>query len=79
MYNMLGHYISAAGTYTEDITGNVIVNRPDVTLKGMKIEYYLEDEVFPLSRGGIKYMTYNYDDAAWDAFVAEQGGTLNYK
>ena len=48
-------------------------------LKGMKIEYYLEDEVFPLSRGGVKYMTYNYDDAAWDAFVAEQGGTLNYK
>ena len=48
-------------------------------LKGMKIEYYVEDEVFPLSRGSVKYMTYNYDDAAWDAFVAEQGGTLNYK
>ena len=48
-------------------------------LKGMKINYYVEDEVFPLSRGGVKYMTYNYDDAAWDAFVAEQGGTLNYK
>ena len=48
-------------------------------LKGMKINYYIEDEVFPLSRGGVKYMTYNYDDAAWDAFVAEQGGTLNYK
>ena len=48
-------------------------------LKGMKINYYVEDEVFPLSRGGVKYMTYNYDDAAWDAFVTEQGGTLNYK
>ncbi|MBR2660192.1 MAG: hypothetical protein IKE15_02185 [Clostridia bacterium] len=48
-------------------------------LKGMKINYYVEDEVFPLSRGGIKYMTFNYDDAAWDTFVAEQGGTLNYK
>ena len=48
-------------------------------LKGMQIEYYIEDEVFPLSRGGVKYMTYNYDDAAWDAYVAEQGGTLNYK
>ncbi len=48
-------------------------------LKGMQIEYYLEDEVFPLRRGGIKYMTYNYTDAEWEAFVAEQGGTLNYK
>ncbi|MBQ7865856.1 MAG: hypothetical protein IJ350_05735 [Clostridia bacterium] len=49
------------------------------TLKGMQIEYFLEDEVFPLGRGGVKYMTYNYDDVEWDAFVAEQGGTLNYK
>ena len=48
-------------------------------LKGMQIEYFLEDEVFPMGRGGIKYMTYNYTDAEWDAFVAEQGGTLNYK
>ena len=49
------------------------------TLKGMQIEYFLEDEVFPMGRGGIKYMTYNMTDAEWDAFVAEQGGTLNYK
>ena len=49
------------------------------TLKGMQIEYFLEDEVFPLGRGGIKYMTYNMTDAEWDAFVVEQGGTLNYK
>lgn len=48
-------------------------------LKGMQIEYFLEDEVFPLGRGGVKYMTYNYTDAEWDAFVAEQGGVLNYK
>ena len=48
-------------------------------LKGMKIEYYTEDEVFPMGRGGVKYMTFNYTDAEWDAYVAEQGGTLNYK
>ncbi len=48
-------------------------------LKGMQIEYGLEDEVFPMGRGGIKYMTFNMTDAEWDAFVAEQGGTLNYK
>ena len=48
-------------------------------LKGMKVEYYTEDEVFPMGRGGVKYMTFNYTDAEWDAYVAEQGGTLNYK
>lgn len=48
-------------------------------MKSMKVEYFLEDEVFPLSRGGIEYMTYNYDDDEWAAFVTEQGGTLNYK
>ena len=48
-------------------------------LKGMQVEYYTEDEIFPLGRGGIRYMTYNYSDAEWEAFVAEQGGTLNYK
>ena len=32
-----------------------------------------------MGRGGVKYMTFNYTDAEWDAFVAEQGGTLNYK
>ena len=48
-------------------------------MKGMQIEYYTEDEIFPLSRGGIRFMTYNYTDAEWDAFVAGQGGTLNYK
>lgn len=28
--------------------------------------------------GGLRLMTYNYDDAEWYAFVKEQGGTLNY-
>ena len=51
----------------------------DALLKGMQVEYFLEDEIFPLSRGGLKYMQWNYTDAEWDAFVTEQGGTLNYK
>ena len=29
--------------------------------------------------GGIRHMTYNYTDAEWEAFVADQGGTLNYE
>ena len=47
-------------------------------LKGMQVEYHTEEEVFPMGFGGIQYMTYNYTDAEWDAYVAEQGGTLNY-
>ena len=31
-----------------------------------------------LGRGGMTYMTYNYDDAAWAAYVEAQGGTLQY-
>lgn len=49
------------------------------SLKGMQVEYYTEDEMFPMGRGGVKYMTYNYSDAEWAAYVASQGGTLNYK
>ena len=32
-----------------------------------------------LGYGGIKYMTYNFDDAAWEAEVDAQNGELNYK
>ncbi len=49
------------------------------SLKSMQVNFYTEDQIFPMGRGGIRYMTYEYDDAAWEAFVAEQGGTLNYK
>ena len=48
-------------------------------LKGMKIKYGTEEYVFGVGRGGVKYMTYNYNDAQWDEFVKAQGGTLNYK
>jgi hypothetical protein len=29
--------------------------------------------------GGVKYMTYNFDDAAWEAEIAKVNGQLNYK
>ena len=32
-----------------------------------------------MSYGGIKYMTYNFDDEAWAAEVAKYDGELNYK
>ena len=56
-----------------------LMNNATAALKGMQIEYYTEDEVFPMARGGLKYMTFNYSDEEWEAYVAEQGGTLNYK
>lgn len=49
------------------------------SMKGMKIKFGTEEYVFGIGRGGVKYMTYNYTDAEWNAFVTEQGGTLNYK
>ena len=48
-------------------------------LKGMQIKYGTENYVFGVGRGGLKYMTYNYSDAEWEAFVADKGGKLEYK
>lgn len=56
-----------------------IMDAGSAALKGMQIKYYTEDYIYGIGRGGIKYYQYNYTDAEWDAFVAAQGGTLNYK
>lgn len=41
--------------------------------------YYVIEEYNPiLGRGGIQYLRYNYDDAEWAAYVAENGGELTY-
>ena len=56
-----------------------LMNNAGAHLKGMQISYPTEEEVYPMSYGGIKYMTYEYTDAEWEAYVAQQGGTLNYK
>ena len=41
--------------------------------------YYVVEEYNPmLSRGGIAYLKYNYDDAEWAEFVSSQGGILQY-
>ena len=29
--------------------------------------------------GGIRYMTYDYDDEEWTDYIKEQGGILDYK
>lgn len=41
--------------------------------------YYVVEEYSPImSRGGIRYMKYNYNEADWAAYVASQGGELKY-
>ena len=39
--------------------------------------FYVIDEYNPiLGRGGIAYTRYNYDEAQWAAYIAENGGNL---
>ena len=41
--------------------------------------YYVVDEYNPImGRGGLAYTKYNYNEAEWAAFVAEQGGEVKY-
>ena len=43
-----------------------------------KIEYASRTYNTFMSYGGIKYMTYNYNDGDWAEFVNSQGGSINY-
>lgn len=41
--------------------------------------YYVSEDYNPImAYGGIAYMKYNYDDAAWAEYVSSQGGELKY-
>ena len=56
-----------------------LANSFSASLISYQVDYVTYEYNTFMSYGGIKYMTYNYDDAAWAAAVAEQGGQLNYK
>ncbi len=49
-----------------------------MALLSQKAFYVVEDYNSVMGRGGITYLRYNYNDAEWAAFVAEQGGELKY-
>lgn len=49
------------------------------SLRCMRIVYKTEDYILGPGRGGIQYYTYTHSDEEFAAFVAQQGGTLNYK
>jgi hypothetical protein len=53
-------------------------NDSSAALLGYQVEYGNQEYVYGVGRGGIKYMTYNYTDEEWTAYVAEQGGILTY-
>ena len=44
-----------------------------------QLNYYTTEYNIMYDFGGMELMNYNYTDAEWDAYVAEQGGTLSYE
>ena len=49
------------------------------SLLSYKADYYTMNYNIMYGFGGLELMTYNYTDAEWSVYVAEQGGQLNYK
>ena len=50
-----------------------------VSLNSKKIAYPTDEYNIMYGYGGIRYMTYKYDDAAWANYVSSVGGTINYE
>ena len=55
-----------------------IMDDSSAQLRGEQVGYYTEDYIFGMGFGGMKYMSYNYTDAEWDAYVAANNGELDY-
>lgn len=49
-----------------------------MSLLSQQVFFVVEDYNPILARGGIQYMKYNYNDAEWADYVAQQGGELTY-
>ncbi len=49
-----------------------------MALLSQQVYYVVEDYNPIMGRGGITYTRYNYNEADWAAYVAEQGGELKY-
>ena len=56
-----------------------ISNNFSASLLSYKVDYVTYEYNTFMGYGGIKYMTYNFDDAAWAAEVAKYNNELNYK
>ena len=49
------------------------------SLLSYKVDYITYEYNTFMGYGGLKYMSYNIDDAEWAAEVAKVGGELDYK
>ncbi len=56
-----------------------VANSFAASLLSYQVDYITYEYNTFMSYGGLKYMTYNYDDAQWAAEVAAQGGQIDYK
>ena len=56
-----------------------VFSRYSASLMGYKTDYISYEYNTFMGYGGIRYMSYNFDDAEWSAFVQSKGGELNYK
>ena len=56
-----------------------IQNYFSASLLSYKLDYVTYTYNTFMAYGGIKYATFNYDDAEWAAYVESQGNILNYK
>lgn len=66
------------GTVLQNYNFIPIMDDAGAQLRGRQIKYYTEEYIFGMGFGGLKYYTYEYSDAEWDAFVAENNGMLDY-
>ena len=49
------------------------------SLKGKRIQFYTEEYVYGVGRGGVTYMTYRMTDAEWNQYVSQNNGSIDYK
>lgn len=56
-----------------------VFSRYFASLMGYKVDYVSYEYNTFMGYGGIRYMTFNYDDTAWAEFVASNNNILNYK
>lgn len=56
-----------------------LANSFSASMLGYKVDYITYEYNTFMQYGGVRYMTYNFDDAAWAAEVAANNGELNYK
>jgi hypothetical protein len=56
-----------------------LANSFSASLMSYQTDYITYEYNTFMGYGGVKYMTYNFDDAAWEAEIAKVNGQLNYK